>query len=279
MVKNIRCVMFRFPLLSVVMAWLAGAPTLGGSPPVHADDTPGATPDAVSQLVAHLIAEGIPREFERTKDWGRTRQITTGLRSSGNFFDFDIHRRKRQVNHGVWRHYRLKLVEPEKNLVVRVEHLRMTEPGRIALTVFASAKLHGWARAKVYESGIHLGAVEAEGDASVRLWIETEIAVETIRSKSLIPGLAIRPVVTNARLEFDDFRLSRISDVQGPLVRELGQGLHRLLEDELTGPKLVAALNRSLEKHRQRLEFNSNVLFEQFAPKKQTEADSPGPSR
>jgi len=266
--------MFRIQLLLSVVGYVGITSALYGAPPLPGDDSRGAPPDIVAQILAHLIREGIPREYERTKDWGRTRQITTGLRSSGNFFDFDIHRRKRQVNHGVWKHFRLVLVEPDKNLVVRVENLRTTEPGHMALTVTVAAKLQGWARAKVYESGIHLGAVEAEGDASIRLGIDTQITMETVRSQSLFPGLAIRPAVTNARLEFDDFRLARISDLKGPLVHELGEGLRQLLEDELGGPKLVTALNRSLEKHPHHLEFTGQTLWEHFLPK-QRAADQP----
>lgn len=221
---------------------------------------PAASPDKLAAAVAELIADAIPREYERTKDWGRTTQITTGLRSSGNFFKFDIHRTKSTVKDGFWKHYRANLVEPEKNLVVRIDSLRSLEPGKIAFTLFTSAKLHGWARAKVYESGVHLISLEAEADAKVRLWLDCELALESAPA-SFLTGIAVRPHVCSARMKLDEFRLTRVSDVSGPVVREIGDGLRHLIEDELNGPKLADKLNRSIDKRRDKLVFTPQMLL------------------
>jgi hypothetical protein len=244
-------------LLAVAACGLAFAET--ATPQTGTANT-GASPDATAKIVAQLIADAIPREYERSKDWGRTTRITTGVRSSGNFFKFDIHSKKSEVNDGVWKHYRATMIEPEKNLVVRIDNLRSLDAGRIALTLFATTKLHCWGRAKVYESGVHLISLEAEADAKVRLWIDCEIALE-MAPGSFLSGIAVRPTVTGARMKLDEFRLQRISDVRGPIVHELGDGLRHLIEDELNGPKLAAKLNRSIEKRRDRLVFTPEMLL------------------
>ena len=207
-----------------------------------------------------MIADAIPREYERKKDWGRTRQITTGLRSSGNFFKFDVHRTKSEVNDGVWKHYRATMIEPDKNLIVRIENLRSLEAGKIAFTMFVSTKLHAWGRAKVYESGVHLISLEAEADAKVSLWLDCQIALEAAPA-SLLTGIAVRPQVTDARMSLDKFKLLRISDVSGPIVHELGDGLKSLIEGELKGPKLAAKLNHSIDKRRDKLVFTPEMLL------------------
>jgi hypothetical protein len=250
----------RTPLVLVTFGCFAGNAVITGSSTLPAEEEATAAPEYLSQIAAKLIAEAIPPEYARTKDWGQTKQITSGLRSSGNFFDFDIHRRKKHVKHGVWKSYRVQLLQPEEHLEVRVENLRRLENGRIALTLFVKAKLHAQARAKVYERGVHLIAVEAEGHTSAQLWLEAEIGIESVRTGSYLPGIAVRPLVTDARVALDDLRLTRISDVRGPLVRELSSGVRRLLEDELEGPKLVAKINRSLEKRRDRLELTPAKL-------------------
>ena len=245
----------------ITIASFVGAGTIAWCATGAGRDENGVAPEFISQIAGQLIAEAIPREYERSKDWGRTRHITTGLRSSGNFFDFDIHRRKSPVNHGVWKKYRVTLIEPEKSLVVRIDNLRTTAPGRVAFTLFITAKLRGWARAKVYDRGIHVIAVEAEGSSTVRLALDTEVAIESVAKKSYLPGIAIRPVVTAAKLHLDDFRLTRVSDLRGGLAHELGDALRHVIEDELSGPKLVAKINRSIEKRRDRLEFTPDMLI------------------
>ena len=252
--------MSRVCLLIVVALAVAAGGMAWAQPAAPPSAATAVSPDATARIVARMIADAIPREYERKKDWGRTKRITTGVRSSGNFFEFDIHRKKTDVNHGVWKHYRATMVEPEKNLVVRIENLRSVAPGRIAFTLFVSTKLHGWARAKVYDRGIHFISVEAEADAKVSLWLDGEIALETAPA-SFLTGIAVRPQVTNARMQLDEFQLARISDLSGPLVHELGDGLRHLIEDELNGPKLAAKLNRSIEKRRDRLVFTPGMLI------------------
>jgi hypothetical protein len=247
-------------LAAMLAAAATGTTFAQSGAPQAAPANTAVSPDTTAEIVARLIAESIPREYERSKDWGRTTRITTGVRSSGNFFKFDVHSKKSEVNDGVWKHYRATMIEPEQNLVVRIDNLRSLDVGRIAFTLFVTTKLHGWARAKVYESGVHLIALEAEGDAKVSLWIDCEIALETAPA-SFLTGIAVRPHVASARMSLDEFRLTRISDVRGPIVRELGDGLRHLIEDELNGPKLAAKLNRSIEKRRDRLVFMPEMLL------------------
>ena len=218
-------------------------------------------PEMLSQAAAKIIADEIPREYERKKDWGKTTEITTGLRSSGNFFKFDIHRQKSEVNDGVWKHYRLTLVDPDKNLHVEIENLRTLEFGRIALTLNVAAKVHSWARAKIYERGVHIIALEAEGDTNVRLALDAEIGVESVKTDSLLPTYRVDPVVKAARVKFDDFELTRISDVRGAFAHEIGIILREAAEDELKGPKLADKINKSINKKRDRLQLSPEMLL------------------
>lgn len=221
----------------------------------------GLAPELISQIASHIIAAEIPREFEGSKDWGRTKRMTTGLRSYGNFFKFDIHRDRSEVNDGIWKRYRLTLVDPDKNLDVKIENLRTLETGRIALTLNVAAKVHGWARIKIYESGVHIIALEAEGDTGIRLAIDADIGVKPASSDSFLPSYAIDPLVTDARLKFEDFNLTRISDVGGTFAHEVGIVLREAAEDELKGKKLTEKINRSIDKHRDRLKLTPEMLL------------------
>ena len=59
-----------FLLLVAAKAGAADAPppaTVGGLPS-----------EAVADVVAKMIADAIPRDYEKYKDWGNTKRITTG---------------------------------------------------------------------------------------------------------------------------------------------------------------------------------------------------------
>jgi hypothetical protein len=128
--------------------------------------------------------------------------------------------------------------------------------------------VHGWARAVVYEHGVHVISLEAEGDTSIRLWVDAEVSAETIQSSTFIPGIELRPVVTDARLKFDDFKLTRISDVRGAVAKELGDLLRKELQKKLSGPNLVDRFNKALQKHPERLRLSPDMLLGKSSPKK-----------
>jgi hypothetical protein len=226
-----------------------------------ADALPAAAaPNALAATISRLLENAIPVEFEKKKDWGATTEIPV-LRWQGKGIRTRLTTRKRAVNHGVWKHYRLRLIDPQQNLAVQLVNLRPVAPGRVAYTLHVDAKLDAWARAKVYEYGVHIIALEMESDMRVRIAVDGELGVE------LRPGadgavLALAPTVSNAQLAIDDFHLRRVSDVRGPVVRELGDGVRKLVEVELNGPRLVEKLNHAIDKKRDRLTFRPAELLE-----------------
>lgn len=230
--------------------------TAGQAEPTHAPE-----PQHLAQAFGRLVADAVPEVYDKREDWDRQKNITVGLKTEGKGLRTKIRRRKKPVNHGVWKHYRVRLDEPEQNLQVRVENLRSIDPGRVGFTLRAAAKLDAWARAKVYHYGVHLIALEMVGEMHVDLRIDCEvgIAVKTIDNS---PGIAIDPQVTDAALQFSHFRLQRVSNAKGPLVRELGDAMQKAIQRDLQGPKLTQKLNRAIEKKKDRLQLTWRDLLQ-----------------
>jgi hypothetical protein len=222
----------RLPLRIVATAAALAATSVRAEP-----SSPTEAPNGQQALVAalsRLIENAIPLEYNKQKDWGATTEIPVGFRLEARGFDARLRKRQRAVNHGVWKHYKLRLVEPEKNLAVQLAELRPLRPGRVAFTLRAAAQIDAWARAKVYQYGIHLIALEMESDMRVRLAIDGELGVQTSGSGGSL-ALAVMPVVTRAELAIDEFHLRRVSNAHGPVIRELSDGVRHVVEDEL-GP-------------------------------------------
>jgi len=199
-------------------------------------------------------------EYEKKKDWDRRKNITVGLRSEGKGLHVKLRRRKKAVKHGVWKHYKIRLVQPEQSLAVRIDNLRALDGGRVGFTLMVTAKLDTWARAKVYQYGVHLIALEIVGDTDIELALDCEISMH-FQTVEGTPGVAIDPRVGDARISLRNFHVRRVSQAKGPLVEELSDGLRKMIEHELKGPKLVAKLNRAIDKKRDRLELNVGQLW------------------
>jgi hypothetical protein len=244
-----------------------GAVLLFAAPSPAADALPeSAAPNALAATISRVLENAIPLEYDKQKDWGATTEIPLGLRTEGKGFKTRLKTRKRAVNHGVWKHYRLRLIEPEQNLTIQLAELRPVAAGRVAFTLQVGAKLDAWARAKVYEYGVHLIALEMESDLRVRMELRGELGIE-LRNGDDGTCFAVTPVINEANLAIDELNLRRVSNAHGPIVHELGDGVRSLVEDELNGPKLVEKLNRAIEKKRDRLTFRPAELLEtRWAP-------------
>ena len=210
----------------------------------------------LAATINQLLEDAIPLAYDKQKDWGGQTEIVVGLRTEGKGFDTKIHRRKKLVDHGVWKHYRLRMIDPEKNLSVQLTRLESLPGGRVAFTLRVDAKLDAWARAKVYQYGVHLIALEVEGDMRTILDISGEIGLQ-VETVGGAPGMRVDLVVTDARLQLEDFHLRRVSEARGPIVQELSGGVRRLVQEEANGPKMVEKLNRAIDKKRDKLVFST----------------------
>lgn len=206
--------------------------------------------------ISQLLEEAVPVNYDKRKDWGAQTEMVVGLRTEGGGLHTTFHRRKKQVDHGVWKHYRVRVIEPEQNLSVQLTRLQPIAPGRVGFTLRIDAKLDAWARAKVYQYGVHLIALEVEGDTRMILDLSGEIGLQ-VTAVDGAPGMSVDPRVTDARLQLDDFHIRRVSEARGPLVKELSGSVRRVIEEEANGPQLVEKLNRAIDKKRDRLVFST----------------------
>lgn len=242
----------------MLLLTLACAQAIAGEPaPVAFNAT---TPDGLSAALSDILADAIPRQYEKKVDWERKKRITTGLKTEDGKFNLKIHRRKKEVNHGTWKHYRVTMVEPEKNMQLEITDLRSLEAGRIAFTCSFESRLEGWAQARVYNRGIHFITLTAEGNTKLRLRLDCEVGL-SLEKATMLAGVGIHPKIVNAHLDLDDFDLNRVSKIRGALAHELGDGLRYLIEEELEGKKLVRKLNRAIEKKKDKLRVSPDKLL------------------
>lgn len=227
----------------------------------------------LAESLAAIVREAVPREYEKKKNWGHSKRITTGVTSDGPIYKLKLHRRKKHVNHGTWKHYRVWFVDPDKHLAVNVENLHSLDGAGVGLRLVVDAKLEGWAQMRHYNRGIHIITLTAEGASQLRLALDCEV-----RMKMTAKGMAIDPQVTKATLHLQDFDLTRFGEVEGKLAHELGRGMRSLVEDQLDSPRLTAKLNRAIDKKRDRLVLVAAPLWGAPATTPAEANDHPGES-
>lgn len=223
-------------------------------------------PGVLNSLLTALVIEIVPPEYEDRRKWGMQKKVWDGLKWSGSGLDVKVRKREKKVNDGSWKYYRITLVEPEKNLEVTISDFRKAENGRAAFDAVVKAKLHCFARLSQWESGIQLASFSVDADARAELRIQCELGIR-IDSATLPPSVVLEPEVTGADLHLAKFKLQSISKLDGPLVHELGESLEDRVAKELEerSDKLVAKLNRSIAKNKDKLKLSlSDYLASQW---------------
>lgn len=246
-------------LLALLFGGFCGSSKALGTPP--AGPVPSKTasplsfagrelPTEFQRLATALVRENLPEEHHDTRRWGMTDQRWNGLHMRLDGLEVRTKRKWKTVPHGTWKRYTVRPIDPEKTLHVRLSPARQLPDGRSAVTVQLEGQIHGLAQWVQWNKGIRLWSVTAEGDATVRITLDCNLDVQ-LDLKRLPPDLVLHPEVSDVRVELMEFKLQRIGELEGPLVEELGEMLHAVVQEKLDEkrPSLVAKMNRQIAKH------------------------------
>ena len=218
----------------------------------------------LSDLVRLIALQNIPHDYRNEKEWGSTKEVWAGIDFKQDGLRLTTKRRKKTVNHGSWKRYEARLIDPDRELLLRIENVRAI-PGRGAnLDLIVDSHLAASGRWSEWRQGIQLFSFSADATARVRMRVACQIGIAFNFANS-VPQLRLSPTVTDADLQLTDFRLHRISNFDGPVIHQLGHALQDVLQDELDDRrgKLVTRINSQIAKHQSVLQLSPGDLMNQ----------------
>ncbi|MCA9266016.1 MAG: hypothetical protein KDA60_19280 [Planctomycetales bacterium] len=239
------------------------------------------TPRGMQPLLMHILLENIPHDYDNTKKWGGTREVWSGVNVRLDDWQIKTKRRKKEVNHGTWKRYQIELVDPAKNVHLRVANVREDpETRKVAFDMRLAAKLDVYGRVQEWNRGVRLISLSADATADVELEM-TCLMATWLDITHIPPDLVLAPEIQQARLQLKDFKLHRLSKADGPVVHELSHSVEKILRKNLAekNDKLAAKMNRQIDKHADDLrisvsELVKNKLFGKDATNAISEIDT-----
>jgi hypothetical protein len=232
------------------------------------ETSPSATPPASNgptkfdQLVTGIVLDNLPAEIVEDKDWGKTKQVWDGVRMQWEGSRLKTNRRWKTVHHGTWKRYEIRLIDPEQRFHVQVDNLQPLEDGRVGFDAQVDAALDVFGRLAQWERGVQLFSLSAEATAVVRLRIGCSVAMKLDPTR-FPPDVRFQPQVESADLQLVHFRLRRISQASGPVVRELGSAIRDVVESKIADRRgqMVKRINRQIEKRQDDLRLSIHDLL------------------
>jgi hypothetical protein len=215
------------------------------------------TPPWLQGLVQRIALENIPRQYQDTRQWGRTARRFDGLDIDREGFGWKAKPRFRQVKHGTWFRYQITQIDPVQNLRVGIDNWRDAGRGRLAFEVSMATRLRATGRVSRWRKGVQIFSVSADvtSDADLALACELSLHVDMTR---VPPDVILKPRVARADLGLSDLRVHSISKLRGPLAQELGDQFQRLVTRRLRQDRerIVNGINRQLAREQDWLRFS-----------------------
>ncbi len=219
--------------------------------------------ESLSNLAQRIVLENLPKQFVDQRDWGHTTRVINGLHFDNDGDRLKIEKHTKEVKDGIWKQYRIDLIDPEHQLHIQIANLRQIDSTRSAFQVLLSAKLHAEGRWEQWKDGVKLLNVNAEADGRIEARLDWVMAIDW-KPTGLLGQITVEPKVTGARLELVDFDLKKVSKIEGKLAHELGERLKDTLAKKLHDeePKVVDKLNKAIEKRQDHLRFSPGDVVE-----------------
>ena len=211
----------------------------------------GDAPEWFQTMMQRIVRENIPQKYVRDKDWGLTAKRWDGLQVKRKGpLRITTKRKWKEVNHGAWKRYEVSQIDPDENLLLRIENVKDAEGAKVAFEVELASKLHVHGRRAQWAKGVQMYNVSADADASVvmRLWCEVGMRLDVGKFP---PDVILVPKVTKANLDVTDFRLQSISKLDGPLVKKLSGSVHNFLLEKIAEKRheLPKKINKEIAKN------------------------------
>lgn len=210
------------------------------------------------EWITALAREHLPDKYEKSKNWGKTTKVWDGLKITTDDGRLSTKRRWKQANDGTWYKYRVDLVQPEKHFDIRIENIREIGGGKITSDVQVIAKLKCFGRMSQWEHGVQLISLSADAETLVSVRAQVDLAMRLDVSE-LPPAVQLVPEVRTARVDILDFRLQRVSNARGPIVKSLSSSVREVVEDKLEEQnrgKLSQKLNQQIAKQQDKLRLS-----------------------
>jgi hypothetical protein len=204
-----------------------------------------------------VVRDNIPSTYNDERDWGQTRPRVSGLDVRLDGWQLRTKRRRKDVRHGTWKRYQITQLDPDTNLQVRIGRVRTLPDGRAAFRIALLSKVNAVARVSQWNRGVRIASISVDADADVRLIIGCRLDVRLDLSR-FPPDIVLLPEVMDADLHITDFRVNRISHFDGPVARQLGEALEKILSQKIEEqrPRLVTRINQQITKHQDDLRIS-----------------------
>lgn len=212
-----------------------------------------------------LAMRQLPPTYSGDKDWGKTKSIWSGVDFRRDGLKLTTKRRRKDVRHGRWTKYELKLPPEGSGNRPQADVVSVTKlpSGVWQIETVVTLPLDFDARIERWNLGVKWYSVSVTGKMRVRLHTVATLNMLADYSE-LPPALVVDPNIVQAHATLEYFEVERVSKIGGDVAEEFGDAVEKILRDvwlKKENDRLVAKLQKAIDKKRDDLRWSSAEWF------------------
>lgn len=223
-----------------------------------------------------LIQQNLPPSYEDNRKWNKQKEVFSGVHVKLDGLKLETHRNRKLVNAGTWTRYEITFVEPEKNLQVDFTRLEVINNDTIAFETIIITPLDIEGQLAEWARDVKLFSITAHADAKAKLILAGKVKFR-LNVLKLPPDVTIVPKIDHASVDLLEYRLRKLSRIDGDAAKLLGKGMRGAIDDKIddVNETLAAKINRQLEKRKEKLTFSAQDWLLSKLPMPTVKDDSP----
>lgn len=200
-----------------------------------------------SKLVHSIIVKQAPRTFEDSSGWGGTIPVPPNLLLPGVRRTFVKVGKRYEMPHGAWHRFKGRIVDPKRDVKVRVREFRRLDDGTYRLLLDGEATVACAGEWQQWVNGLLIVGANARGKATMAAAVDCNVKV-AIKLGTFPPALAVEPTIKELKVDVKDFAFQRPPGVSAGQRTVLEQKLREVLNGalQLFEPTLKKEANEAI---------------------------------
>src|SRR5262249_787380 len=144
--------------------------------------------DELAKSMRALLVAAMPSPLvEDSHNWGHQKEVMNGITWEKDGVLRKPHKQKKLKNDGVWRHLKIRAVNPTKALVLTGQNVNRPEKGRVTFDVVVTGPARITLEQQVWKSGVRLYSGETRARCRPILLLKCESTTRVQKTDSTIP--------------------------------------------------------------------------------------------
>lgn len=180
-----------------------------------------------SEILRGILLESLNSEYVDDRHWGGTTRRFDGFRVQGT----RISKREREIPHGIWRRFRVNLIQPEKNFHLQFAQLEPTPDGQIPFSIRIQLRARCETTFVWWTYGVKgiNGTTVSDVTLQLKLVLNTSPRLKFDLQRPL-PRLELRPKIASLSIDLQDLDVRKFGVLHGDIVKVLGDGATEAVE-------------------------------------------------